>query len=213
MMRLELAGRPAHAARRWRGEDVLPLFERIRTAFSDLEAERAGRVSHPLYGEFDVPWPTVIGRVEAGNWASNVAGHLSAEMRLGVAPGETVESVEAEYRDRLDEVVRADEWLRAHPPSFERFGVQFEPAEVDPGEPVVVSLQDAMEAQGLSDTHPRGETYGADSRFYVEAGVPTVVFGPGHIEEAHFPGESIHWPDVVTATEVLADAVRRLLTW
>ena len=211
MMRLEIEGRPAHAARRWRGVDVLPRFERVRAAFADLEAERGRRVTHPLYDEFDVPWPTVIGRVEAGNWASNVAGHLTAEMRLGVAPGETVDEVEAEYRERLEEVVDGDDWLRAHPPAFERFGVQFEPAEIDPGEPVVAALRDAMAAAGLDDDHPRGETYGADSRFYVEAGIPTVVFGPGRIEEAHFPDESVHWPDVVTATEVLADAVGRLL--
>ena len=69
-----------------------------------------------------------------------------------------------------------------------------------------------MAANGLEETAPRGETYGADSRFYVGADVPTVVFGPGRIEEAHFPDESIHWPDVVTATEVVADAVRRMLT-
>ena len=211
MMRLEVEGRPAHAARRWRGVDVLPRFERIRTAFADLEAERARRVTHPLYGEFEVPWPMVVGRVEAGNWASNVAGHLTAEMRLGVAPGESVAEVEAEYRDRLEGVVETDDWLAAHPPRFSRFGVQFEPAEVRADEPVVAALRGAMEANGLEETAPRGETYGADSRFYVEAGVPTVVFGPGRIEEAHFPDESIHWPDVVTAAAVLADTLRGML--
>ena len=210
MMRLGIEGRPAHAARRWQGEDVLPRFERVRTAFHVLEGERAARVRHPLYDRFDVPWPVVIGRVEAGTWASNVPGELSAEMRIGVAPGETLDAVEREFRERLGEVVgeKGDNW--AQPPRYERFGVQFEPSTVDPGESVVRALQDALVARGRNDD-PTGETYGADSRHYLAAGIPTVVFGPGRIEEAHFPDESIRWPDVVEAAETLADTAERFL--
>lgn len=211
MVRLDVRGRPAHAARRWEGEDVLSHFERLRKAFSGLEAERAERVSHPLYDRFSVPWPVVIGRVRAGNWASNVPGRLTAEARLGVAPGETVDAVVAEFAERVEAVASEDAWLRDHPPSLERFDAQFEPAEIPADEPVVGALQAAMAAAGLSDTDALGETYGADSRHFVEAGIPAVVFGPGRIEAAHFPDESLHWPDVETAAGVLADAARRFL--
>lgn len=212
MVRLDVTGRSAHAARRWQGEDVLDHFERIREAIVALEAERAERVAHPLYERFDVPWPVVIGRVRAGNWASNVPGQLSAEARLGVAPGETVDGVVAEFADRVEAVTLGDDWLREHPPTLERFDVQFEPAQIATDEPVVGALQAAMAEAGLSETEPVGETYGADSRHFVEAGIPAAVFGPGRIEEAHFPDESIHWPDVERATAVIADAARRFLT-
>jgi acetylornithine deacetylase len=211
MKRLRLRGRAAHAATRWQGEDVLPHFERIRAAFFELEAERAESVEHPLYEEFPVPWPVCVGRVEAGAWASSVAGTLTAEWRLGVAPGETVDEVEAAYEDRLAEVVAESEWLRAHPPSFERFSIQFEPAEVHPGEPVVRALRDAMAATGHGDSEPTGATYGADSRHYVDAGIPTVVYGPGTIEQAHFPDETVVWRDVETARETLVEAAARFL--
>ena len=211
MKRLHLTGRSAHAASRWRGESVLPRFEAIRRAFRDLEAERGERVVHPLYEEFPIPWPVCFGVVEAGTWASSVPADLTAEIRIGVAPGETVDEVETEYERRLAEVVADDEWLAAHPPEFERFSIQFEPAEIETDEPVVRALQSAMESAGLS-TDPRGATYGADSRHYVAAGIPTVVFGPGTIDQAHFPNETIHWPEVLTAGEVLADAARRFLS-
>lgn len=211
MKRLKLFGRSAHAASRWEGESVLPHFERIRKAFFDLEAERGERVTHPLYEEFPIPWPICIGIIEAGSWSSSVPAELTAEIRFGVAPGETVDEVEAEYEQKLAEVVADDEWLSAHPPSFERFTIQFESAEISPDEPVVHAVQEAMAANGLSNTDPRGATYGADARHYIAADIPTVVFGPGTIDQAHFPNETIHWPEVLTAGEVLSDAARRFL--
>jgi acetylornithine deacetylase len=66
------------------------------------------------------------------------------------------------------------------------------------------------EADG-SDPTPVGETYGADSRHFIEAGIPAAVFGPGRIDAAHFPDESIHWPAVERATTVYADTARRFL--
>jgi acetylornithine deacetylase len=203
MGRISIEGRSAHAARRWEGESVLPRFERVRRALEALETERAEQVSHPLYERFDVPWPIVVGRVEAGTWASNVPGTLTADMRVGVAPGESVAAVEAVCRERLADHEHV---------GFERFGVQFEPAEVNPDEPVVAGLREAMTANGLTTTEPIGETYGADARHYITAGIPAVVFGPGRIEEAHFPDESIRWSDVLTAGEVLADTARDLLS-
>lgn len=211
MKRLEIQGRAAHAASRWRGEDVLPRFERIRAAFKELEAERGEAVAHPLYEEYPVPWPIVIGIVEAGNWASSVPSSLTAEMRFGVAPGESVDEVEAQYEAALQTVVDGDDWLSAHPPSFERFSIQFEPAETDADEPVVRHLQAAMQETGLSETEPRGATYGADSRHYVAAGIPTVLFGPGSIEQAHFPDETIQWADVEQARETIAETAVRFL--
>jgi acetylornithine deacetylase len=210
MMELGIEGRSAHAATRWRGESVLPQFERIRRAFEDLEAERCERVTHPLYEAFPVPWPVVCGRVEAGNWTSTVPAELRSEWRIGVAPGETVDEVEAEYRERLDEVVAESDWLSEHPPSFERFSVQFEPATVDHDAPVVGALQAAMRDAGL-DAAPTGATYGADNRHYQAVGVPTVVFGPGTIDQAHYPDETIEWPAVLTAGGVLAETARAFL--
>jgi acetylornithine deacetylase len=211
MMRLGLDGRSAHAATRWRGESVLPRFERVREAFERLESERARRVTHPLYEEFPIPWPVVAGTLRAGSWPSTVPASLVAEYRIGVAPGESVRAVEAAFRERLAEICADDEWLREHPPTFERFAIQFEPSEIDPDEPVVRAVQRAMEENGRSGTAPRGATYGTDARHYVGADVPTVVFGPGSIEQAHFPEETIRWPEVTDAGAILADAAREFL--
>jgi len=209
MARLELTGRSAHAATRWRGEDVLPRFEAIREAFAELETERGESVTHPLYTEFPVPWPVVCGTVEAGSWASTVPATLTAEFRIGVAPGETVDEVEAAFRARLDEVVAEDPWLREHPPSFERFSVQFEPSEVAVDEPIVEAARAGLADAGLPSPEPTGATYGADSRHYVAAGIPTVLLGPGTVAEAHYPDETIAWDEVEKGRAAIAAAVGR----
>ncbi|WP_435073869.1 M20/M25/M40 family metallo-hydrolase [Halorubrum sp. HHNYT27] len=207
MARLELSGRSAHAATRWRGEDVLPRFEAIRGAFMDLETERGEAVDHPLYAEFPVPWPVVCGTVEAGSWASTVPATLTAEFRIGVAPGETVDEVEAAFRERLADVVAEDPWLREHPPSFERFSVQFEGSEVAVDEPIVEAARAGLVDAGLPNPEPTGATYGADSRHYVAAGIPTVLLGPGTITEAHYPDETIAWGEVERGRAAIAAAV------
>ncbi|WP_435334659.1 ArgE/DapE family deacylase [Haloarchaeobius sp. TZWWS8] len=208
MKELRIEGRSAHAATRWRGESVLPHFEAIRHAFEELEAEREERVTHPLYEQFPVKWPVCFGTVRAGNWASAVPDELVAQVRIGVAPGETVADVEAEFEERLASVVEERDWLREHPPTFERFSIQFEAAEVDLETPVVTAMQAAASANGF-DPEPRGATYGADSRHYEAAGIPTVLFGPGSIEQAHFPNETIDFEEVVAAAGVIADAAAR----
>jgi acetylornithine deacetylase len=212
MKKLRLTGQSAHAATRWCGESVLPHFERIRRAFEALETERHERITHPLYDEYPISWPVNVGVVRAGSWASSVPAELTAEFRIGVAPSETLDEVEAEFHDRLDEIVADSEWLLAHPPAFERHDIQFESAEITADARVVQTLQSAMADHQLSsNAEPYGATYGADSRHYVNADIPTVIFGPGSVEKAHFPNESIAWPEVVVAADVIAEASRRFL--
>jgi len=128
MKRLTLTGRSAHAATRWRGADVLDGFERVRERFHALERGRDEQVTHPLYGDYPVAWPVVCGTVEAGEWSSTVPASLTAEWRLGVAPGETVAEVERAYEEALDDLAAESDW--PFDQRFERFSVQFEPSEI-----------------------------------------------------------------------------------
>lgn len=210
MQRITLTGRSAHAAMRDQGESVLPHFFAVHEALMALEAERATAVTHPLYEAYDNPWPINVGTVTAGNWTSSVPAELVAEVRSGVAPGETVEAVEAAVEAAVAEVAHADPWLAEHPPTVERFSIQFEPAEVSPDEPVVQTLQASLRDRGLADA-PIGATYGADNRHYQAAGIPTVVFGPGSIEVAHFPDEHIEWAQVERGADIIAETARRFL--
>lgn len=210
MKRLTLYGQSAHAARRWDGESVLPHFERIRHAFESLEQERAERVTHPLYESHENPWPVNFGTVNAGSWASTVPSKLTSEIRIGVAPSETVREVESEYQQRLDQIVNDSEWLSDQPPEFNRFSVQFEGSEIDRDEPIVRLLQQAA-SERIENPEIDGFTGGTDARHYIDAGIPTVVFGPGSPKQAHQPDEYINWNDVIKSSEIIADTAESYL--
>jgi acetylornithine deacetylase len=209
MVRLDVRGRSAHAATSWRGASALERFEVVHDALRAFERDRGASVTHPLYERFPTPWPVVVGTVQGGDWASTVPAGLVAEVRVGVAPGETVAEVEADLRDRVAATAREAGWPDAA--SVERLGVQFEASEIAPDEPVVEALAGAMGEHGLDGTDPLGVTYGADARHYIDAGVPTVLFGPGSIEQAHFPNETVPWPAVLSAGATLATTAERFL--
>ena len=210
MVRIDVRGRSAHAATAWRGASALDRFEVVHEALRAFERERSEAVTHPLYDRFPTPWPVVVGTVRAGEWASTVPARLVAEVRVGVAPGETVVEVETAVRERLAGTAREAGWPDAL--SVDRLGIQFEASEVAADEPVVEAVRTAMDDHHLADTAPLGVTYGADARHYIDAGVPTVLFGPGSIDQAHFPNESVAWDDVLTAAGTLATTAERYLS-
>jgi acetylornithine deacetylase len=87
---------------------------------------------------------------------------------------------------------------------FERFSVQFEGSEIDRDEPIVRRLVEAASEYGVTDPEYEGFTGGTDARHYIDAGIPTVVFGPGSVDLAHRPDEYVRWEDVVLASEIIA---------
>jgi len=112
-----------------------------------------------------------------------------------------VEDIRDEARARAEEIREQGE---------HRAEEIIETAETDADEPVVESLRAALRADGRDD-EPVGATYGADSRHYVEAGVPTVLFGPGDIDQAHFPDETVEWAEVEVARDVIRETAARFL--
>lgn len=75
--------------------------------------------------------------------------------------------------------------------------------------PLVVAASEVLEARGLA-AEPIRVPYGTDGSKLSRAGVPTIVFGPGSIENAHGDDEWVELDDVVTGGAVLRDLVRRL---
>lgn len=205
VFRLKVPGRSAHAAVRDEGvsalEKFLPIFESLR----ELEQERNGVLSHPLYEGVSNKVPINIGVVRAGNWASTVPESLVAEGRVGLIPGEEVEPFKEIVAERIATVADRDPWLRDHPPELEWFGGQFAPAEVPPDAPICEAVKRAHEWTTGEAPAVEGVPYGADMRLFIHfGGMPCVMYGAGDVNVAHAPDEHISVTELLTATTTIA---------
>ena len=203
--RLTVPGRAAHGALREEGVDpvekFIPIFQRLRA----LEADRNRDVADPLFRGEALPYALTMGRLRAGIWPSTVAECLVVEGRYGVAPGEDVAGARRALEDAVAEAASGDAWLRDHSPTVEWVGAQFAAARTDAHDPVVGALAGAARSLGGAERRVGGVRYGADMRLLVNHGhVPTVLFGPGDVREAHRPDESIRADDLVELARILA---------
>lgn len=203
--RVVVPGKAAHGALREEGIDPIEKFIPIFGALRELERNRNSAVAEPLFAGQALPYALTMGRLEAGIWPSTVAETLTVEGRYGVAPGEDLASARTQLEAAVATAAGSDPWLSENPPRVEWWGAQFEAARTAPDDPVVTTVSDAM--FDVTGTRPAtgGMRFGADMRLLVnQGGIPTVLFGPGDVREAHRPDESIEAASLARAAGILA---------
>lgn len=205
--RLVVAGRAAHASVRREGVSALDnLYTLIRALEAD-EAARNAAETDPLMTALGLPYPTIIGKVEGGEWASTVLDRVIVEGRYGVRLGQTWRDAETDLRACISAACAADPFLRDHPVELEITGGRFSSSRVPADHPLPVSLSAAVEATLGHRPAMLGEPYGADMRLLVNEGrTPTVIFGPGDVRFAHSADEHVPLAEV-------ADCARALAAW
>jgi acetylornithine deacetylase len=204
--RLTVHGRAAHASVRREGVSALDnLYTLIRALEADEIARNAAETD-PLMTALGLPYPTIIGKVEGGEWASTVLDRVVAEGRYGVKLGQTWRDAAADLRACIAAACEADPFLREHPPELALTGGKFSSARVPDDHPLPVSVAAAAEAVLGRRPALLGEPYGADMRLLVNEGnTPTVIFGPGDVKVAHSANESVPLDEVADCARVLAD--------
>ena len=203
--RLIVPGRAAHASTRKEGVSALEnLYTLIRALEADETARNAAETD-PLMTALDLPYATMIGKVEGGEWASTVLDRIVVEGRYGVRLGQTWRDAEADLRRCIEAASAADPFLRDHPVGVEITGGRFSSARIPADHPLPVSLADAAEATLGRRPALLGEPYGADMRLLVNEGAtPTVIFGPGNVRVAHSADEHVPLAEVANCARVLA---------
>ena len=212
VFRLTVAGRAAHASMRREGVSALSNLTYLIAALEADELARNAAETNPLMTALGLPYPTIVGIVRGGEWASSVMDKIVADGRYGVALGETWSDAEVRLRACIAAAAESDPFLRDHQPTVELVGGRFSSAQVPADHPLPVSLSAAAEATLGRTPAMLGEPYGADMRLLVNEGkTPTIIYGPGHIAEAHSADESVPVDDVVACARVLAAWVVREL--
>jgi acetylornithine deacetylase len=208
--RLTVPGRAAHASQRREGVSALDKLFVVLAALEADEARRNAAETDPLMTALGLPYPTIVGIVAGGEWASTVLDQVTADGRYGVRLGQTAAEAAAELRACIDATCAADDFLRDHPVTVEFTGGRFGSARVPSDHPLPVGLADAIETVTGRRPELLGEPYGADMQMFVNVGgTPCVIFGPGDVKVAHSADERVPLDEVETCASVLAAWVSR----
>jgi acetylornithine deacetylase len=203
--RIRVRGLSAHGCLREEGVSALERFLPLQRAVVDLEARRNARDPAELFAWLERPFTICGGRIAGGDWPSSEMDWLEWEGRYGVAPGENLDVAREEFRDAVRRAAEGDPWLEEHPPEVEWWGGQFLPGEPAADDPVVTAVCDAAGDVLGHAPAVRGMPYGCDLGLLVNVGaIPTVVFGPGDVRDAHRPDEFVEVADLAKAAGVLA---------
>jgi acetylornithine deacetylase len=208
--RLTAPGRAAHASQRREGVSALDKLFVLTRALEADETRRNEAETDPLMTSLGLPYPTIVGIVEGGEWASTVLDRVVAYGRYGVRLGQTPADAETELRAAISAACAADDFLREHPATVEITGGRFGSARVPADHPLPVGLAEVIASETGRRPALRAEPYGADMQMFVNHGsTPCVIFGPGDVKVAHSADEFVPLDEVETCARVLAEWVRR----
>jgi succinyl-diaminopimelate desuccinylase len=187
-LRFETQGKSAHGARPDLGRNAVHEMSRVVDLLQTEYAQALRRRSHPLLGR-----PTVsVGVISGGTQPNIVPDRCVILVDRRTLPGETETAVRREIQSLLKR-----KGLRARCADDKLAPCR--PLETDPSLPLVARFI----AQAGQRT-PAGVDYFSDAAVLGEAGIPSIVFGPGNIAQAHTADEWVNLAELERARKSLA---------
>jgi succinyl-diaminopimelate desuccinylase len=193
-LELTTRGRSAHGARPELGRNAVRLMAQVVENIEGDYADQLRTRRHPLLGS-----PTVnVGKISGGTQANIVPDYCAITLDRRTLPGENQASVVREIKQLLRAAGLAV--------SFNDLkGVPCLPLETDFRLPWIRQLM------RLARQHrPVGVDYFCDASVLAQAGIPSVVFGPGNIDQAHTAREWISLRALAATPRILEQFLHNL---
>ena len=185
-------GKAAHSSVPEEGNNAVMHMANVLQVFSDYNETLLAQPSHPLcgHGRFNP------GIISGGVQVNMVPDLCVLEVDRRTLPGETKEEIYKEFRERLDSVAEHVENFRYEitEPSW-----LIPPNDISLDEPVVQSLIKSYQAINDRITHATAFVAGSDAP---HLGFPTVVCGPGSINQAHSTLEFVSVDQLIRVTRM-----------
>ncbi len=205
-----LRRRVVHAGGGLFGAGAIEKMAKIIEGLAELERHWAVTKSYPGFE----PGSNTINPayIEGGRHPAFMADRCALWITIHFYPNETPEAVAQEVADHLYKVAQADPWLRHHPPQFLWGGRSmildrnevFPASPLDPTHPAIRALAQAHR-QVLGNEAPIGMWPSvSDAGWLSAAGIPTAIYGPGSLAQAHAVDEWVELEQVVAASKIYA---------
>ena len=186
-LRLTATGKAAHGARPELGRNAVHTLARcidaIETDYADLLRQRC----HPLLGQATINTGTIRG----GTQPNIVPDHCEADLDRRTLPGETFAGIRRELLSVL-----AKRGLKTKLIDVKDYTCSA--LETDPDLPWVRNFMRVARQR-----KPLGVDYYCDAANLAGSGIPTVVWGPGDIAQAHTADEWIALDQLERGTDLL----------
>ncbi len=200
-LRISTIGKPAHGSRPHLGINAIEKMKKVINQLNSISLEK----EHPLLGK-----PTFnIGTIQGGTKINIVPERCEIEVDRRMLPSEKKERVLREIKESLD-------FLQLQDPSFQYQieEIDFaEPSEIDPEDEIVkISVEAIGEVRG-ERPKTKGFSGFTDARFYIkECRIPTLILGPGGVDQSHTTNESVEVDALVQAAQIYGLIIFKFLS-
>ncbi len=188
--RIVVRGKAAHSSKPHLGVNAINGMARVILALEE-DHRKLALHAHPLLG----PATLNVGIVQGGVQVNFVPDHCAIEIDRRLLPGETVEGVLAHYQRILDHLIAMDPSIQA---SMEPPMLTDRPLETPASSPPAQLASLVLSEMGMDGTLC-GVPFGSDASKLSDQGIPSLVIGPGHIDQAHAAVEFVEVAEVERA--------------
>jgi acetylornithine deacetylase len=199
---IEVTGRAAHSSSPGKGIDAIALAADLLAHLRRTLGSRLAERVHPLLGA-----PSLMcTRINGGEGVNTVPARCVLTFDRRILPNETGEQawqeVAAEAR-AFAAGLPDGAAVALRPPFIDSISMEV------PAEAAIVAAARAVCRAERIDDAPLGVAFGSDASKMTRAGIPTIIFGPGSIEQAHTADEFVELQQVARAARMLAELARR----
>lgn len=190
---LTVPGRSCHSSAPEQGVNAIYRMGRLLAGIDAFAQKLRQDTSHPLLG----PASLSVGRIEGGISVNTVPDWCRIEIDRRLLPGEDPGAVPGHLAEFLQKFPGIDFPFETSP-TFVRMAA-LSPA----GSEELIGLlgEQINQVRGSHRVHP--VPYGTDAPPIAGRGIPTVVFGPGDIAQAHTKDEWVPLDEIDQAAEIL----------
>ncbi|GGF20240.1 acetylornithine deacetylase [Halobacillus andaensis] len=198
-----------HAGGGLHGASAIEKMMKIISALQELERQWAITKSSPGF----TPGSNTINPavIEGGRHAAFIADRCKLWITVHYYPEEHYEEVIREIEEHINYAAKADPWLKVHPPHFSWGGTSMieDQGEIFPAFSVDSShsgIQKLARAHQLIHETPVDYSMSptvTDGGWLAEANIPTVLYGPGTLEQAHAVNESLEREQLLQFTKTM----------
>ncbi|TQR14192.1 acetylornithine deacetylase [Psychrobacillus soli] len=198
-----------HAGGLIKGASAIEKMMKIIAGLQDLERHWAVTKQYPGFAAGTTTINPAV--IEGGRHAAFIADECRLWITVHFYPNETYESVTTEIEDHLNQVAMADPWLRENPLQYrwggksmiEERGEIFPALKMDAEHPAVQLLAACHQQIEKNPVEIGMSKSVTDAGWLGQAGIPTVIYGPGKLEEAHSVDEKLNIEELLSFTKTL----------